>query len=636
MVFIRRLRLAGFLIIAALIYVAVLLCIHKGISNLNQAILNPINMGDTIIQTLTNGRGESIEGKLYRAGITNEVNKNKPEKMSLKSEGSPFKLEKYKSSPSMTATEIENNDEKSSLEEVNQPILSHESVTRVACIIPYLGNYLPQWFDAFVLSAEASAPLFDFLIFVTNVPSRETPVNVKMITISSGNLYERIIKLDNQKHSIVSFNNLNVSIQHLLNFFPYVLVEFKPCFGILFADYLESYSHWALADLDMLVGEMHTIVTPSILERYDIYTASFGDSYRLYMRGQLTIHRNHPDINNLWRKCDHLSNIGQRLERYSKKGYKNWVFESAEGCYSAVLLNQLNVSILIAPSQISDAHSGSIFDKESLIIGNSLIRCYESPFKVFNTFLSSKSIVSLSRTRIRNTLRKITDIKKLESEWKILNRLPYNCSYWFHPQYQICADLLLATSSITSGKGILKYSSEDQYRTSDGNCRIAAITHFQVWKKNYFSFSTHPAPIDTHIQLVTMSGFIPLRLYLLPGSKPEIRKRSHHLGRLTLSDVTVSRNFNWPHNDKNLRTRNDFATNYCVEFTENLHTCVKSIQRCHIKIAEEAVYLQGGSVNDSSDVKNGPQISNRYDIFKSSINAKDTISMFALKFKEQI
>lgn len=631
-VFIRRLRLSGFFVIAVFVYVAVLFHIHKGISNFNEDILNPINMGDTIIQTLTNQRGESIEEKLQHASIFNEITNERSETISFESEGSYIKVKKYETSSYKTAAELENINEKSSLIEVSEGIKPNKSVTRVACIIPYLGNYLPQWFDAFALSAEASAPLFDFLIFVTNVPSRETPINVKMITISSASLHERILKLDNHEQSNASFGNLNASIRHLLEHFPYALVEFKPCFGILFADYLESHSHWALADLDMLVGKMHTIITSDILNGYDIYTASFGDSYRLYMRGQLTIHRNHPNINNLWRKCDHLSSIKQRLNKYSENGYKNWIFESAEGCYSAVLLNEFNVSILIAPTQISDAHSGSSADKESLIIGNSLIRCYNSPLNVSNNFFFSKSIDQLSQIRITNNSRNIINNNKLKSDWKILNRLPYNCSYWFHPKYQICVDILSAACSIISGKGLLKYTSDDEYRTSDKNCRIAAITHFQGWKKNYFSFSTHPAPPNIHAQLVTTTGFIPLRLNRFLESKSEIsRKRSHHMGRLTLRDVTALRNITWPHTYKErLDTntlRGHFATSYCVEFTENLHTCVKNILRCHIKIAETAIRLRSLSDLSFSDIEKGYQSPNGYNVSlnESDINDKSYI-----------
>jgi hypothetical protein len=209
--------------------------------------------------------------------------------------------------------------------------------TRVACIIPYIGPSLPVWFDAFAFSALSSSPMFDYLIFVTEVPRRELPSNVKIIRISSSNFYERIARLDQSDVSEYTFQQNMLSAEMLMTLFPYALVEFKPCLGVIFSDYLTTYSHWALADLDVLVGKMHTIITPSILNQYDIYTSSFGDNLRLYMRGQLTILKNNKYVNNAWRGCHHLSHLTQRFKAFRESGFKVWEFQSAEGCYSSVV-----------------------------------------------------------------------------------------------------------------------------------------------------------------------------------------------------------------------------------------------------------------------------------------------------------
>ena len=208
---------------------------------------------------------------------------------------------------------------------------------RVACLIPYIGSSLPPWFDAFAFTAQSSASLFDYFIFVTEVPDRELPPNVKMIRMLSTNLHERIAKIDNRKSSTKNFNETVLSVKSLIERFPYVLVEFKPCFGYIFADYIYSYSHWAIADLDVLLGETHKMINPAVLNQYDIYTSSFGDNFRFYMRGQLTIHKNNDYVNNLWRGCSHLSNLSDRLLSFSNSGMRQWNFQSAEGCYSAVV-----------------------------------------------------------------------------------------------------------------------------------------------------------------------------------------------------------------------------------------------------------------------------------------------------------
>lgn len=41
---------------------------------------------------------------------------------------------------------------------------------------------------------------------------------------------------------------------------------------------------------------------------------SFGDQYRAYLRGQLTIHKNNIAVNRIWAGCDHLIHYTQRLE----------------------------------------------------------------------------------------------------------------------------------------------------------------------------------------------------------------------------------------------------------------------------------------------------------------------------------
>ncbi|CAB1119182.1 unnamed protein product [Ectocarpus sp. CCAP 1310/34] len=93
---------------------------------------------------------------------------------------------------------------------------------------------------------------------------------------------------------------------------PYFIVEFKPAFGWLFREYLVEYSHWAFGDLDVLFGDMRRgWLEPTELQDFDIIT------FRAYLRGQLTIHKNKVDVNRVWRRCSHLTNYSERLEALS-------------------------------------------------------------------------------------------------------------------------------------------------------------------------------------------------------------------------------------------------------------------------------------------------------------------------------
>ena len=65
-------------------------------------------------------------------------------------------------------------------------------------------------------------------------------------------------------------------------------------------------------DLDMILGNVLLFLERAELEEHDILTYAFGDMNALYLRGQWTVHRNRPEINEIWRRCAHL---GSELER---------------------------------------------------------------------------------------------------------------------------------------------------------------------------------------------------------------------------------------------------------------------------------------------------------------------------------
>lgn len=248
--------------------------------------------------------------------------------------------------------------------------------TRVAIIVPYLGSTLPAWFDSFLFTAQFSSAIYDWLIFINEVPLKPLPSNVKMIRMASYEYYERLAKLDENPPSDIA-DQLPKHIKYVLERQPYILVEFKPCLGFLFADHLRDYSHWALADIDVLVGRIDSLVSIDLLQKYDIITSSFGDNYRMYMRGQLTIHKNNPVVNSIWKYCPHLSSLGARVQRYLDSGNKTWTFQSAEGCYSKAVSSYRNISFYVSNTQMTDAFSAPLHEKETIMVGASLLRCYE-------------------------------------------------------------------------------------------------------------------------------------------------------------------------------------------------------------------------------------------------------------------
>lgn len=148
------------------------------------------------------------------------------------------------------------------------------------------------------------------------------------------------------------------------------------------------------------MGRVSSFLSEDFLHQYDVYTSSFGDSNRMYMRGQLTIFRNTYFINNLWRQCSHLSSIITRMSRFFKSERKmdtkskGWRFQSAEGCISKIVTDQSNLTIYVGSTQISDAFHAQLGEKESMIIGSSLMRCYKAPIDF--SLIESSSIFTAS------------------------------------------------------------------------------------------------------------------------------------------------------------------------------------------------------------------------------------------------
>ena len=206
---------------------------------------------------------------------------------------------------------------------------TRKSKNRLAIIIPYLPDAdgaptFPTYFDLFATSAAGSAEKIDFLIFHCFVPPSlmpnedALPANVKLIDMNEdakkcglSRLFTRVTD-ERQKN-----NEMKIPLEKLTGMlstqiidYPYILVEYKPAFGHIFADYIQDYSHWGYSDLDVVFGDVTRWIDDDEWNDYDIVTYGFGDQDRLYLRGQFTFHRNDPTyINQIWRHCRYVQCI---------------------------------------------------------------------------------------------------------------------------------------------------------------------------------------------------------------------------------------------------------------------------------------------------------------------------------------
>ena len=315
------------------------------------------------------------------------------------------------------------------------PYASKNIKRRLAILIPYLppgdgaAPSFPPYFDAFATSAAGSSDDVDYLIFHCSVPRSMLPdedglpSNVKLIDMNEGGggageqggvveggesecglarLFTRVTDT-RQAEGIMKtpletlIRRLSKQIIHL----PYILVEYKPAFGHIFADYLKEYTHWGYSDLDVVFGDMSRWIDEDEWTDYDVVTYGYGDQDKLYLRGQFTFHRNDPaTVNQLWRHCRYLSEMDVRYAHT-----ETLKFESAEGCYSQAVLARKDVRVKWAVKASTDYLPGSPIYAQGVYLSLGSVPSYTSsasrrPKSVLYTSSSSSSSSSSAAASI--------------------------------------------------------------------------------------------------------------------------------------------------------------------------------------------------------------------------------------------
>lgn len=106
---------------------------------------------------------------------------------------------------------------------------------RVAVLVPNMKNTLPPWFLAFAFSAQISAPLLDWYIFMDEPTYLHLPSNIRIIHLTEHEYYTRIALLDNgMSRKSTSLDAAATAVGKLIASYPYFLVELKPALGTMF------------------------------------------------------------------------------------------------------------------------------------------------------------------------------------------------------------------------------------------------------------------------------------------------------------------------------------------------------------------------------------------------------------------
>ena len=255
---------------------------------------------------------------------------------------------------------------------------------RIAFTVPWIGKTFPSWFPYFLSSCGRSNFIADWLIFHEGAKMplpEEVPPNVLFYDLGKNGLGvlfgTKLAKALGVADEAPKYVQL---FQTAFREFAYIVTEYKPTHGVVFAEYLQRYSHWSYTDIDMLIGDLPLFIDHEELSAYDIFTYHFGDAFRLYLRGQFAAHRNAPEINMLWAECPHLGaglaheleakhEIVRRLASEGKHGRTRFI--SAEGCYSWVVASKPWMRVKFASKAFADWSD----DKEFYVIDGAVRKC---------------------------------------------------------------------------------------------------------------------------------------------------------------------------------------------------------------------------------------------------------------------
>lgn len=378
---------------------------------------------------------------------------------------------------------------------------------RLALVVPWLGSSFPPWFPYFVLSCGRSAFMVDWLIFHEDADWADAapylPPNVLMHNLGPSGLAHtfgtslaRVLNMSAQTATLVR------AFEYSFKQYTYIVTEYKPTLGAVFAPFLERYTHWSYTDLDTVAGDLPRFLERDELTNFDIVTYSFGDHGRLYLRGQFAMHANRPDLNLQFARCDHLGagllrELAYKAERHRKmsedaarkgKPPPRVRFISAEGCYSAAIYATPGIRVKIANKFFADfGHKD-----ELAVVGGSVRRCPAGSAargeRRQPCALGAEADADDDEAGARDRAHSL----ELAGAYDVAGPLvPVgqhgDCSHWVSEQWRVCANLSKGDGSNDDllFLGGALYRRKRRLRVRDRRYDSGAFFHFQTWKGAY-------------------------------------------------------------------------------------------------------------------------------------------------------
>lgn len=174
------------------------------------------------------------------------------------------------------------------------------------------GKKLTEYFSWSCRTIVDSRDRYDLLVFhennqlLRNITCAE---NVRFYNLGERGLSKEIVRtvMGDQDASSDASQDLVKVVDHILQHIPTYLSELKPMMGSIFERYLSSYAYWSYTDPDIVFGSLSSWIDDEDLHSYHYYSiARNWDAGRLFLRSQLTLHRNLPEVNYLWQRLTYF------------------------------------------------------------------------------------------------------------------------------------------------------------------------------------------------------------------------------------------------------------------------------------------------------------------------------------------
>lgn len=178
---------------------------------------------------------------------------------------------------------------------------------KICVISVYFGklpNYLPLW-----LKSCQENQTIDFLLVTDQVPTVALPSNVHLLPYT----------LDKMRQRITEMVGFEVALAR-----PYKCCDYRPLYGLLFAEQLQGYDYWGHCDMDMMFGDIRAFADKYQLEKYD----------KFLPLGHLSLYRNTAEVNGRY-QLDGAHYADKAIDyKIVFSNEKSFIFDEIPGMFS--------------------------------------------------------------------------------------------------------------------------------------------------------------------------------------------------------------------------------------------------------------------------------------------------------------